>query len=327
MLDHSAGEISNQEAAELIKAVAQEIETDALKLYPGVSYRHLLVWKDGPFDFDLTPPHDILGKAVGPYLPKGPYGDFFLDLIQRAMPILDKHPINQMRKVRGVNPANSIWLWGEGKKPRLDSFKTRYGLEGAVISAVDLIFGIGILAGLRPVHVEGATGTIHTNFEGKAQAALEVLKGKEDFLYLHVEAPDECSHQGDLQGKIRSLELIDQKVLSPIFQGLKEQGEPFRIMVLPDHPTPLALRTHVAEPVPFLIYDSRTASQVNRAAPAGPRAASEPPASKSEAPLVSATPLTATAAHPFSEAGALASGRAFSSGPKLMRYFITGKED
>jgi 2,3-bisphosphoglycerate-independent phosphoglycerate mutase len=256
MLDHSAGEISSEEARILINAVGQELGNGELHFYPGVSYRHLLVWNRGPFDFDLTPPHDILGQAVAAYLPKGPYGPFFLDLTRRARAILESHPVNQKRKVRGLNPANSIWIWGEGKKPKLSPFREKYGPTGAVISAVDLIYGIGILAGLRPVHVEGATGNIHTNFTGKAEAAIEVLSGKEDFLYLHLEAPDECSHQGDLKCKIRSIELIDRKVVAPIVAALENQAEPYRIMILPDHPTPLSLRTHVAEPVPYLLYDS-----------------------------------------------------------------------
>lgn len=294
MMDHSAGEISTGEARELLEAVSPELEAmlssaGKMKFYPGISYRHLLVWKEGPFDFDLTPPHDILEHTVDGYLPKGPYGALFLEAMKRSYELLNAHPVNQARKVRGLNPANSIWLWGEGRKPALVPFADRFGLKGSVISAVDLIYGIGILAGLRPVRVEGATGTIHTNFEGKARAAVQALLGGDDYCYIHLEAPDECSHQGDLRGKIRSMELIDSKVIQSVVDALDASGESYRLLVLPDHPTPVSLRTHVAEPVPYVLFDSRGAGGEGSGS--------------------------------FSERSAAASGRFFSSGPELVRYF------
>ncbi len=299
MVDHSAGEISSGEARELIESIAGELEsilspTGKMKFYPGVSYRHLLVWNEAPFDFDLTPPHDILDRPIADYLPKGPYGELFLELMKRSHELLDAHPVNQRRKVRGLNPANSIWLWGEGRKPSLSPFCEKFGLKGAVISAVDLIYGIGILAGLRAVRVEGATGNIHTNFEGKAEAAVRVLSGEEDFLYLHLEAPDECGHQGDLRCKIKSIELIDSKIVGPIAEALEASGEEYRILILPDHPTPIALRTHTAEAVPYVIFDS--------------------------------TAVREKGSNRFSEASGKASGRRFSDGPSLMRYFTTRKD-
>src|SRR6056297_870002 len=225
MLDHSAGEISNDEARQLIELIDERLGTEDFKFYPGVSYRHLLVWKHGPWGFELTPPHDILGQGIAGHLPAGEHGPLFLDMTKRSVELLEEHPVNRARRERGENPANSIWIWGEGKRPTLTPFKEKYGLSGAVISAVDLIFGIGILAGLRPIHVEGATGTIHTNFDGKAAAAMEALGGDADYVYLHLEAPDECGHQGDLKGKIRSIELIDRKVVQPIQAALEASGE------------------------------------------------------------------------------------------------------
>lgn len=256
MMDHSAGEISNEEAGELIGLVNEKLGTESLNFYPGVSYRHLLVWRDGPWGFELTPPHDILGQNLADYLPGGEYGDLFLDMTRKSLDLLEENPVNKRRKEREENPANSIWIWGEGKKPQLLQFSERYGLRGAVISAVDLIHGIGVLAGLRPIHVEGATGNIHTNFDGKAQAAIEALSGDEDYVYLHLEAPDECGHQGALNDKIRSIELIDRKVVGPVRRALEESGEAYRMLILPDHPTPISLRTHVGEPVPYVLYDS-----------------------------------------------------------------------
>lgn len=261
MLDHSAGEISNDEAHQLIKLIDEQLGTEDFKFYPGVSYRHLLVWKNGPWGFELTPPHDILGQGIGAHLPGGEHGPLFLDMTKRSVELLEEHPVNRARRERGENPANSIWIWGEGKRPQLTPFEEKYGLRGAVISAVDLIFGIGILAGLRPIHVEGATGNIHTNFDGKAAAAIEALGGDEDYVYLHLEAPDECGHQGDLDGKVRSIELIDQKVVQPIHAALEASGEEYRMLILPDHPTPLTVRTHVSEPVPYVLFDSRRAAE------------------------------------------------------------------
>ncbi len=295
MLDHSAGEISNQEAQELIELVNDQLGNEKLKFYPGVSYRHLLVWEDGPWGYEFTPPHDILGQGIKDYLPGGPNGEMFFNMTKKSVELLDDHPINQKRKEKGLNPANSIWIWGEGKRPQLSLFQERYGLKGSVISAVDLIHGIGILAGLRPIHVEGATGNIHTNFDGKAAAAIEALNGDSDFVYLHLEAPDECGHQGDLQEKIRSIELIDRKVIGPIESALKATGQDYRILVLPDHPTPISLRTHVGEPVPYVLFDSRQDTEQSGE----------------------------TRGQRFSEVSGKSTGNFFSTGPELVKYFLS----
>ncbi|NTW73151.1 MAG: phosphoglycerate mutase, partial [Eubacteriaceae bacterium] len=256
ILDHSAGDITTEESTQLILDIRKELESEFIKYYPGVSYRHLILWENGPYDFDLTPPHDVLGQKITAYLPKGPHGDFLLGMMKKSYELLKNHPINLERMKKGLNPANSIWIWGEGKKPKLDSFKEKFGVEGSVISAVDLINGIGILAGLKPIKVEGATGTLHTNFEGKGKAAIKALLDGDDFVYIHLEAPDECGHQGDLAGKIKSMELIDQKVAGPIKKALEDAVEDFRMLIVPDHRTPIALRTHTSDPVPYVLYDS-----------------------------------------------------------------------
>ncbi|MGM0365179.1 MAG: cofactor-independent phosphoglycerate mutase [Actinomycetota bacterium] len=265
MVDHSAGEITTPEAEELIGAVGQELATEFISFYPGVGYRHLMVWKGGPHRLSLTPPHDILGKAVGDYLPRGDKSSRILDIMEKSTRILEGHPVNLRRKEEGEREANSIWIWGQGKKPELTSFFNKYGIRGSVISAVDLIKGIGICAGLKAVKVEGATGNLHTNFRGKAEAAIEELKDRQ-FVYIHIEAPDECGHQGDIQGKIKSIEEIDRKVIRPVWDYLKKSGDDFKIMVLSDHPTPISVRTHTPDPVPFLIYSSRGRRNNPRAA-------------------------------------------------------------
>ncbi len=295
MKDHSSGEITNGESHELIELIDTELGGNGLRFYPGVSYRHLLVWENGPYDFDLTPPHDILGQGIAEYVPGGPHGPFFLELTKKSVELLENHPVNLKRKERGLNPANSIWIWGEGKRPQLALFAEKYGLKGAVISAVDLINGIGVLAGLRPIHVEGATGNIHTNFDGKAAAAIEALAGDDDYVYLHLEAPDECGHQGDMREKIRSIELIDQKIVAPIHAALAESGEDYRMLILPDHPTPIALRTHVGEPVPYVLFDSR-------------KAAAEGGRGKKQQ---------------FTEVSGRSTGRFFATGPDLIRYYLS----
>jgi len=292
MIDHSSGEITTEEAKQLILDIREELQTEAVKYFPGVSYRHLIVWDKGPFDYDLTPPHDILEQKVTNYLPKGPHGAFLLGMMEKSHELLKNHPINIDRKKRGLNPANSIWIWGEGKKPRLDSFKEKFGIEGSVISAVDLINGIGLLAGLKPIHVQGATGTIHTNFEGKAQAAIDTLLDGDDFVYVHLEAPDECGHQGDLEGKIKSIEIIDEKVVKRIQEALNEAGVDHRILILPDHRTPISTRTHSSEPVPYVLFDS---SEIKN----------EP-------------------SNKFTERAAYATGNFYDAGHKLMSYFIKG---
>ena len=253
MVDYSAGEISTAEAAELIKAVEEALGTAERKFYPGISYRHCMIWHKGPCGLSLTPPHDISDRRIREYLPKDPV---ILDLMKRSYEILKDHPINQARMAKGLNPANSIWLWGEGTKPGVTSFEEMHGVKASVISAVDLIKGIGLCAGMKVIEVEGATGNIDTNFEGKGQAALQTLLEGQDLVYIHVEAPDECGHHGDLEGKIRSIELIDEKIVGPLLAGLEAAGEDYTILVMPDHPTPIAVKTHVSDPVPFLLYRS-----------------------------------------------------------------------
>jgi len=255
MIDHSSDEIATQDAVELIKTVSRHLGTDEFRFYPGRSYRHLLVWRNGCTGNIMTPPHDILGRSVTSYLPKGKNGEVFLQMMKQSVALLRDHPVNIRRKEAGFRSANSIWLWGEGKRPILQSFEEKYGLKGSMIAAVDLIFGIGICAGLEPVEVEGATGNIHTNFDGKAQAAIDqLLKSGKDFVYLHVEAPDECGHRYEIDNKVKSIEIIDRKIVAPIKEALDASGEEYSIMVLPDHPTPLRLRTHTSDPVPYMIY-------------------------------------------------------------------------
>lgn len=258
ILDHSSEDITTEESTVLIQDLKMSLDQEDLHFFPGISYRHLILWNHGSLEVQFTPPHDILGKPIVEYLPKGTFGPKFLSLMKASAPLLANHPVNLHRVKQGLRPANSIWIWGEGKKPRLDSFQEKYHLRGAVISAVDLIQGIGVLAGMEAIKVEGATGTLHTNFTGKAEAAIRSLQEDKDFIYVHLEAPDECGHQGDLEGKIRSIELIDEKIVKPIWEHLKGREEPFRILVLPDHATPVALRTHTSDPVPFVFYDSQT---------------------------------------------------------------------
>jgi len=263
MLDHSADEITTDEARMLINDVRQRFGTNEILFYPGVSYRHCMLWKNGPLSFDLTPPHDILDKCIAEYLPKGEHSKIILDMMTESCRFLSQHPVNLDRMRRGLKPANSLWIWGQGKKPAVPSFFKLYGLRGTVVSAVDLVKGIGICAGLDAVDVEGATGNIHTNYEGKARAALDALKSGQDFVFIHIEAPDECGHRHETENKVRSIELIDERVLGNLLKGL-EQFEDYRLLILPDHPTPLALRTHTPEPVPFILYQkgSEKASRV-----------------------------------------------------------------
>ena len=257
IIDHSSGEITSEESAELIKAVQDKLGQPGLTFFPGISYRHILLWENGPWDFSMTPPHDILGQKIGAYQPKGPYGKMFTEMMQQSYDILKDHPVNLQRKAKGLNPANLIWLWGEGKKPAIQSFKEKYQLKGAVISAVDLIKGIGLCAGMTSIDVEGATGTYETNYEGKTQAAIKALESDHDFVYIHLEGPDECGHRAEIANKVTAIERIDQRVLQPVVEALQQTNEDFRILVMPDHATPLSLRTHTMDPIPFLIYDSR----------------------------------------------------------------------
>ena len=254
MVDYSSDEITTSEASELIKAVNQHFSNESLSFYAGISYRHLLLWHGIDFNFSLTPPHDISGRKIGEYLPNNPT---LLSMMQESCSFLSKHPINQQREAKGLHPANAIWIWGQGTKPKLPAFYEKYHLKASVISAVDLIKGIALCAGMRSVDVEGTTGNVHTNFAGKAEAAIEELKNGQDFVYIHVEAADESGHRNELDNKVKSIERIDEKIMRPVMDYLKSCGEDYKVMVLPDHPTPLALRTHTSDPVPFALYDSR----------------------------------------------------------------------
>lgn len=254
MIDYSSDEITTAEAKILIEAVNNALKSDDITFYPGISYRHCMVWNNGKTGLGCTPPHDITNKKITEYLPKEESG-LLLSLMKKSHDILKNHPVNLDRKARGLRPANSIWLWGEGKKPALSSFAEKYNKTGAMISAVDLLKGIGICAGLESIDVEGATGNIDTNFAGKAKAAIEAINSGKDFVYVHVEAPDESGHRYEIDNKVKSIELIDYQIVGPILEAMKKYDE-FKVLVLPDHPTPLSLRTHTAEPIPFIIYDS-----------------------------------------------------------------------
>ena len=257
IIDHSADEITTAEADELIKAVEAVLGNSERHFYTGVSYRHCLLWDGVEDNYGFTPPHDILGKCIKEYLPSGEVGEKYHELMKASWDILDHHPINEARRARGLKPANSIWFWSPGKKPALPSFNEKWGLSGAVISAVDLIKGIGLCAEMESIDVEGVTGNVHTNYEGKAQAAIDAFKRGVEYVYVHLEGPDECGHRAETENKVLSIELIDKKVLSPIYEYLKASGEDFKIMILPDHPTPIRLRTHTMDPVPFMIYSSK----------------------------------------------------------------------
>lgn len=257
IIDYSAGEITTEEARILIQAIEENLGNTICKFYSGVSYRHLLVWDKGSVNVKLMPPHDILGRVAGEYKPQGDYQEALWKLMKQSHEILKAHPINQSRIQRGLKPANSIWIWGEGTKPQLPSFKEKYGVEGAVISAVDLIKGIGIGADMQSIDVVGATGTLHTNYEGKSHAAIDWLINQDkDFVYIHLEGPDECGHQGELDNKVKSIEYIDEKIIGPVLEALERNGLQYKFMILPDHPTPVKLRTHTDDMVPFMIYDN-----------------------------------------------------------------------
>ncbi len=257
MLDNAADEITTEEAAVLIDAVNEQLADEFKRLYVGVAYRHCLLWKNADDKYDFARPHDIIGKRIGEYLPDDVEGKEFLDFMKRSCEILEKHPLNAERQRNGRLPANSLWLWSPGKPLSLPSFNEKFGLRGTVISAVDLIKGIGICAGMESVDVEGATGTVSTNYAGKAQAAINAFKSGSDLVYLHFEGPDEHGHRGEPEVKTRSIELIDMLALAPILDFLENCGEDYGIMILPDHPTPVRIRTHSREPVPYIIYSSK----------------------------------------------------------------------
>ena len=258
MVDYSAGEISTEESSVLINYLRDELFSGknlGCTLYPGISYRHCLVFENSKIGADTTPPHDISGKEVSGYLPKGVNSEALNRLMIGAKKLLKNHPVNIKRVKQGLNPANGCWFWGEGVKPSLPLFADKFGLTGGVISAVDLIKGIGICAGLISIDVPGATGILHTNYRGKAEAALKLLEDN-DFVYLHVEAPDECGHHADAAGKIEAIEKIDSEIVGVLLAELKKRREDFSLLLLPDHPTPVELMTHTSEPVPFALYRS-----------------------------------------------------------------------
>ena len=255
IIDYSAGHISSEEAREIIEVLNKKLGSSKVQFYPGVSYRHLMVWRNGKDEQLLTPPYNIVGKPFKPYLPQGEGEEFLRSLIYNSYEILDNLEINKRRRDEGKPPANLIWLWGQGRLPQLPLFFLKWGLVGGVISAVDLIKGLGKAAGLQVINVPGATGYIDTNYEGKAEYALEALE-KIDFVFIHIDAPDECGHTADLENKIASIEAIDEKIVGKIIRELPRIDEDYKILILPDHPTPVSVRTHTADPVPFLIYSS-----------------------------------------------------------------------
>lgn len=253
IIDHSSSEITTEEAALLIEAVKSKLENELYKYYVGTSYRHLVIWDNGKV-VELTPPHDILGKVIGEYLPKE---TDLLTMMELSYDILKDHPVNKARIQKGLNPANSLWFWGAGTRPALTSFEEKNHKKGAMISAVDLLKGIAVGASMGNIHVEGANGTLHTNYEGKAMAAVKaVTDDGYDFVYIHVEAPDEMGHQGSLEKKVKAIEYLDSRVIKVVKEELDKKKVDYRLMVLPDHPTPLALRTHTSDPVPYLLFDS-----------------------------------------------------------------------
>lgn len=258
IIDHSASEISTEEAAILLDSVKKELQNEMFQYYLGTSYRHLLIWEKGQV-VELTPPHDILGKVVKEFLPEEV---MLKEMMKKSYDILNEHPLNKERAEKGFNKANSIWFWGAGTKPALDSFEEKTGKKGAMISAVDLLKGIAVGAGLKNIEVEGANGTLHTNYEGKAKAAVEALvKDGYDFVYVHVEAPDEMGHQGSVERKIQAIEYLDTRVIEVIKKEMDDSKEDYRMLILPDHPTPIACRTHTSDPVPYLLYDSTEKKQ------------------------------------------------------------------
>lgn len=254
MLDYSAGDISSEDAAEIIKSIEKKFGSDKFSFYSGVSYRHCLIWRGGTLSLGgMTPPHDISGRVIGKYISDSENAKKLTDMMRASYSFLKEHPVNKKRIREGKLPANSIWLWGEGSRPSLPSFFELYGLKGSIISAVDLLKGIGKCAGMNTPDVVGATGYLDTNFEGKAQAAVDELKNGCDFVYIHIEAPDECGHRNEPENKVRSIELIDERVLPVILNYLNTLDD-YKLMILPDHPTPIATKTHASDPVPYMIY-------------------------------------------------------------------------
>lgn len=259
IIDHSSSEISTEDCAVLLKEVMKELANETYQFYVGTSYRHCLIWDKGSV-VELTPPHDVLGQVIGQHLPQD---EALREMMRKSYDILVNHPINIERKKQGLNPANCCWFWGAGTKPMLDSFEEKTGKKGMMVSAVDLLKGIAVGAGMGTVEVEGANGGLHTNYAGKVDAAAKALLEEDyDFVYIHVEAPDEMGHQGSMERKVQAIEYLDEKVIGPMVEKLEQAGVDFRMLVLPDHPTPIRVRTHTSENVPYMLYDS-TAKQEN----------------------------------------------------------------
>lgn len=289
LVDYCADDISTAEAAELVKFLASHFDNDEFKLYSGVSYRHCLIWHNGTLDVGtLTPPHDITGRKVTDYIPNHPNAEKLFDMMKKSYELLKEHPVNKARTERGLRPANCIWLWGEGVRANLENFQKYYGLKGSMISAVDLLKGIGKFAGMNVVDVKGATGYIDTNFRGKAEAALKELENGQDLVYIHVEAPDECGHRHEIDNKVKAIEIIDREILGTMLPELNKYDD-FKIMILPDHPTPLSLKTHTNDAVPFMIYTKSV---------------------KADGKSV------------FTEKNAAETGLYIEKGPSIMKYFI-----
>ena len=254
ILDHSSGEISSEDADILMDAIREAFDSDTISFHSGTSYRHITIWKEGQL-LDFEAPHDHLGEKTGPNLPQHP---LFRQMMERSFQILNEHPLNQKRAAEGKNKANSLWFWGAGTKPSLDDFHGKTGLKGTMISAVDLLKGIAVGAGMEVVNVPGANGSLHTNYEGKAQAAVKaLLEDGQDFVYIHVEAPDEMGHQGNAAHKVQAIEYLDSRIVAPVKAAMDESNEDYRLLILPDHPTPIRARTHTSDPVPYILYDSR----------------------------------------------------------------------
>ena len=254
IIDHSSGEISSEDANILMDAVREAFNSEEFQFYSGTSYRHITVWKNGSV-LDFEPPHDHLGEVIGPFLPEN---QVFRNMMRKSFDVLNNHPLNLKRAAEGKNKANSIWFWGAGTKPSLSNFREKTGLSGAMISAVDLLKGIAVGADMQVIEVEGANGSLHTNYEGKATAAIKtLLEDGNDFVYVHVEAPDEMGHQGSCENKIKAIENLDSRVIAPIKAAMDSSGEDYRMLILPDHPTPIRIRTHTSEPIPYILYDNR----------------------------------------------------------------------
>lgn len=253
ILDHSAGEISTEEADQLMDTIREHFNSPELQFYTGTSYRHITVWKQGQV-LDMAQPHDHLGEKITDYLPINP---IFREMMKKSFDLLNNHPVNLKRAAEGKNKANSLWFWGAGTKPSLSNFKEKTGLQGTMISAVDLLKGIAVGSGMRVVEVPGANGSLHTNYEGKARAAVKaVLEEGSDFVYIHVEAPDEMGHQGSIENKIQAIEYLDSRIISAVKDAMDASAEPYRMLIMPDHPTPIRCRTHTSDPVPYILYDS-----------------------------------------------------------------------